>query len=132
MAGLPVILVDTDVLIAHLRGIPAARAWLHEARAASSLAVSVVTIAELAGGMRSAVRRAVWNLLSIMQSIPVTEPISRTAGEFVREFRRSHTGIGLPDYLIVATAAHAGAEIATLNVRHFPMFQDLQPSFAVR
>ncbi|MGC0273361.1 type II toxin-antitoxin system VapC family toxin [Pseudactinotalea sp. Z1739] len=126
------ILVDTDVLIAHLRGIPTARTWLHQAHATSPLAVSAVTIAELTGGMRSAERREVWNLLSIMQSVPVTEPISRTAGEFVRQYRRSHTGIGLPDYLIAATAAHAGAEIATLNVRHFPMFQELRPPFAVR
>lgn len=125
------ILVDTDVLIAHLRGREPARAWLRQARAEGPLSVSVVSIAELTGGMRSTERREVWRLLSILRAEPVTELIGRRAGELMRSYHRSHRGIGIADYLIAATAEHRGAELATLNVRHFPMFPDLEPPFGL-
>jgi predicted nucleic acid-binding protein len=124
-----VILVDTDVLIAHLRGHPAARDWLRTAREQGILSASAVTLTELTGGMRSAERREVTRLLSALRLRPVTVAIARQAGMFMRSYRASHSGIGLGDYLVAATAGVLGLELATLNVRHFPMFEDLQPPF---
>jgi predicted nucleic acid-binding protein len=126
-----VILIDSDVLIAHLRGLEEARHWLMETRREGPLAISVVSIAELAGGMRSAERREVWRLLASFRAEPVTEVIARRAGDFGRQFRRSHSGIGLGDYLIAATADVKGYRLATLNVRHFPMLSDLRPPFSL-
>jgi hypothetical protein len=123
------ILVDSDVLIAHLRGVEQAHAWLRQARTAGPVAVSVVSIAELTGGMRSAERREVWSLLGSLRAEPVTELVARRAGEFMRQYRRSHSGIGLADYLIAATAELRGQTLATLNVRHFPMFTELRRPF---
>ena len=37
--------------------------------------------------------------------------------------------IGLGDYLIAATALIEGLELATLNVRHYPMFPGLARPF---
>ena len=126
-----VILLDTDVLIAHLRGIEAAHRWMRSARTSGPLCVSVVSITELTGGMRTNERREVWELLSSLRAEPVTELIARRAGEFKRLYGRSHSGIGIADYLIGATAEYHGAELATLNVRHFPMFPDLDPPFVL-
>ena len=48
----------------------------------------------------------------------------------MREYRRSHSGIGLGDYLIAATTLTEGLqELATLNVRHYPMFPALNRPF---
>ncbi|GFG74497.1 hypothetical protein [Mycobacterium botniense] len=47
------ILVDSKVLTAHLRGIVAVRAWLVSASRSGPLALSAVSIAELNGGTRS-------------------------------------------------------------------------------
>lgn len=124
------ILVDTDVLVAHLRGSEPARAWLRQARATGPLAVSVVSIAELTGGMRTAERQQVHGLLTALHAEPATELIGRRAGELRREYRASHSGIGIADYLIAATAEHRGCLLATLNVRHFPMFVGLEPPFS--
>nr|WP_051425979.1 PIN domain-containing protein [Jiangella gansuensis] len=60
---------------------------------------------------------------------PVTEVIARQAGALMRRYRRSHSGIGLGDYVIAATAGVRGVPLATLNVRHFPMFDDLAAPF---
>ncbi len=81
--------------------------------------------------MRSAERREVWGLLGSMHVEPVTEIAARGAGELMRAYRRSHTGIGLGDYLIAATAQTRGLELATLNIRHFPMFPDLEAPFSL-
>lgn len=129
MAPQVVILVDSDVLIAHLRGSDAARDWLIYSRGAGPLAISVVSIAEVVGGMRSGERSEVWRLLALFRTEPATEIVARRAGDFMRQQRRSHNGIGLGDYLIAATADVKGYHLATLNVRHFPMFEDLRPPF---
>jgi predicted nucleic acid-binding protein len=124
-----VILVDSDILIAHLRGASAARDWLVDARSRGRLSISVVSVSEIVGGMRSAERREVWRLLSAFRVEPATEIVARRAGDMMREYRRSHAGVGLGDYLIAATADVKGLELATLNVRHFPMFAKLRPPF---
>lgn len=126
------ILVDSDVLIAHLRGHEPARKWLIEARRSSGrLAASVVTFAEVTGGMRSAERRGVSALFAALDLIPVDAAVARRAGELQRSYRRSHGGIGLADYLIAATVQLRESELATLNVRHFPMFRGLRPPFVL-
>ena len=124
------ILVDSDVLIEHLRGKEPARDWLTQARQASGpLAISVVSLTEIAGGMRQPERREVMRLLGSMQRFEITEQIAWRAAALMQEYRRSHSGIGLGDYLIAATALIEGLELATLNVRHYPMFPELVRPF---
>jgi predicted nucleic acid-binding protein len=86
-------------------------------------------VTEVAGGMRSPERRQVTRLLSSLRTFPVTERIAWRAAEFIRAYRRSHQGIGLGDYLIAATADVEGLDLATLNIRHFPMVEDLEAPF---
>jgi predicted nucleic acid-binding protein len=123
------ILVDSDILIAHLRGIEAARDWLLWASSNNELAISSLTVTEVAGGMRSTEKQQVWRLLTSLRCEPVTYPIARRAGEMMRLYRRSHSGISTVDYLIAATATELGLSLATLNTRHYPMFPDLTPAF---
>lgn len=124
------ILIDSDVLIEHLRGNTDARDWLVQARRTSGpLAMSVISLTEIAGGMRSPERREVMRLLGSMQRFEVTEQVAWRAATLMREYRRSHSGIGLGDYLIAATALTEGLELATLNVRHYPMFPTLNRPF---
>jgi len=127
-----VILVDSDVLIAHLRGRERARAWLEEARTSNGpLSVSVVSIAEIAGRMRSAERREVRRLFASLRTYPVSNGVAWKAAEMMRSFSRSHSGIGLGNYLVAATAETQGLGLATLNTRHYPMFPDLEPAFPI-
>ena len=124
------ILVDSDVLIEHLRGKAEAREWLVRARQTSGpLAISVVSPTEIAGGMRSPEKREVMRLLGSMQRFEVTEQVAWRASALMQQYHRSHSGIGLGDYLIAATALTEGLEPATLNVRHYPMFQELARPF---
>lgn len=124
------ILVDSDVLIAHLRGLEAAKQWLLRARRETGrLATSSVCVAEVAGGMRPEERRDVNRLLASLDVFAVSRQAGWQAAQFMRRYRRSHSGIGLGDYLIAGSAETEGLELVTLNVKHFPMFDDLRPPF---
>lgn len=126
------ILLDSDVIISHLRGVPAARDWLVSARRRTGrLATSAVSLTEVTGGMRSGERREVARLLSSFDVFPVTERVGWHAGQLMRRYRRSHSGIGLGDFLVAAVVEVNGLELATLNVRHFPMLPGLTPPFDV-
>jgi len=122
-------LFDSTVLIAHLRGDMRATSLVREAVAAGEAAASVLSRVEIEGGMRSAERAVVSQLFHAIDLAPVTDAIASAAGAMLREFRRSHRGIDVVDYVIAATARTMDAELLTLNVRHFPMFEDLRPAF---
>lgn len=117
---------DTSVLIAHLRGDERATQMLLDTPSEHRLA-SVLARIEIEGGMRTAERNAVASLFTVLRLMPVTDAIARRAGEYLRKYRRSHTGIDLVDYAVAATADLHGANLATLNVKHFPMFPRLAP-----
>jgi predicted nucleic acid-binding protein len=81
--------------------------------------------------MRSPERREVTRLLASLHLFAVGEQIAWTAADLMRRYRRSNPGIGLGDYLVAATALVEGLELATLNVRHFPMIEGITPPFPV-
>ncbi len=62
--------------------------------------------------------------------VAVDESIARRAGELGRRWRGSHAAIGLADLLIAASAIELGADLATSDVRHYPMFPGLAPPYA--
>src|SRR6266404_4211584 len=94
------VLLDTDVLIDYLRGLPAARDYFKSLGAA---AVSVVTITEIISGIRDDEESAVNDLFGTLQIINVDEHIAREAGRLRRKFFRSHH-VETADALIAATS----------------------------
>ncbi len=122
-------LFDSTVLIAHLRGVEPATELVRSAVASDGAAASVVSRVEIEGGMRSGERGAVARMFAALDLLPVSDAVAVEAGRLLRRYRASHPGVDLADYLIAATATLAGAELLTLNVRHFPMFEGLAPAF---
>lgn len=117
-------LFDSTILISHLRGDVRATQLLVDAVDDGALA-SVISRAEIEGGMRSGERHDVARLFAGLELIPVTDAVAQRAGQHLRRFRRSHEGIDLADYLIAATAEEEDASLVTLNTKHFPMFPGL-------
>jgi predicted nucleic acid-binding protein len=114
--------VDTDVLIDFLRGYTPAVEWMRQRR--NRPMVSVITVAELRGGMRAGEESALETLIDALLVIPVDEMIARHAGDLRREFGPSH-GTGLADALIAASSILNNAQLVTLNVRHYPMIEGI-------
>lgn len=119
--------IDTSVIIDILRGLPAAADYLEGLEDVP--ACSEITRVEVTRGLRSAERVPTERLFQQLRWVAVDEPIARRAGELGRRWRTSHPGISSPDLVIAATAEQLGADLATSNVKHFPMFKRLQPPY---
>jgi predicted nucleic acid-binding protein len=114
----PPVLVDTDVLIWHLRGYAQATRKLDEL---PSLTLSAVSYLEVLQGMRNKAELiAVQKMLQRRQAVilPVTEAITQRATELMEAMTLSH-GLQMGDALIAATALAHGLPVLTGNIKHF-------------
>jgi len=121
------LLFDTNVLIDYLRGRQEARELLDAQDGQPH--ISVGSVLELYAGFKS--RREEQSgerLLSEAKILPVTHDIARRAGVFSRLYEPSHRLDDI-DAIIAATAEHHGLKLATLNVKHFPMFPKLKRAY---
>lgn len=116
-------LLDSDILIDFLRGRAAAWSLITRLQATGEAPlISTVSVAEILAGAQRDEEEAVERLLSVLEKVPVSESIARSAGAFLRAYQRSH-GIELGDALVAATALAIGATLVTRNVKHYPMPQ---------
>jgi predicted nucleic acid-binding protein len=108
------ILVDSNILVDHLRGnrrfVPGD----------DEVHVSSLTSAELFGGQRGDERR-VGRLLGAMVELPVDRAVAERAGRIKRAF-----GARLPDAVIAATAIEHGLALLTRDAHDFEMIKGLR------
>jgi len=123
---LPVVL-DTTVIIDHLRGLPSAVSYF--ASLPRRPACSEITRVEVVRGLRSPERNQAHRLFALLDWVPLTADIAQAAGELGRQWRKSHAAIDTADLVIAATAQALGRDVATVNVRHFPMFAGVAPAY---
>jgi predicted nucleic acid-binding protein len=117
-------LVDTDVLIWHLRGYPQATRRLDELGA---LTLSAISWLEVLQGMRNKAELvAVKKMLDKRSArlLPVTEAITLRATALMESLTLSH-GLQMGDALIAATAIEHQLPVLTANVKHFGAVQGL-------
>lgn len=115
-------LLDTTVLIAHLRGDQAAADLLLKLLSdGQSLCTSCVNVAEIEQGIRPRERRAATALLGRLEFLPTTREAATRAGRYRAEWERRGRTLHLADALVAGTARAHGAVILTDNVSDFPM-----------
>jgi predicted nucleic acid-binding protein len=110
-------LIDTNILIDHLRGTACATAFLRKARKHQTLWISVITIAEIHAGQQMQQRKEkakVIRFLKLFRVAFLDGTIAAIGGEIARDYSAS-----LPDALIAGTALNKGLRLATRNLRHF-------------
>jgi predicted nucleic acid-binding protein len=114
-------ILDTDILLDHLQGGQAALGYLSaQMGAGETLALSVVTLAEVLSSVRYDEEGPINKLLGFFFVLDVTESVARQASVYLRQFRASH-GLVQGDALIAASAYFAGAELVTRNTKRYPM-----------
>lgn len=117
-------LVDTDVLIWHLRGYPQAA---HRLDALDSLAMSAVSYMELLQGMRNKAELAALSKMLERRAaaiLPLTPAITQRALALMESMVLSH-GLQMADALVAATALEHGLTLLTGNVKHFASVDSL-------
>ena len=124
------VLIDTSIIVDHLRNDPRAVAQMGDLFAREDRVWAVTpTRTEIIAGLRPHEIQPMARLFAVMSWIDIDSAIADAAGELARRYHASHRGIDTVDYLIAAAAKSIGASLFTLNVRHFPMFPDLEPPY---
>lgn len=115
-------LLDTTVLIAHLRGDEAVTALLLELLAGGHwLGTSCVNVAEIERGIRPRERKAATALADRLRFLDTGREAAVRAGRYQAVFEKRGRTIHTADALIAGTARAHGAILLTDNVRDFPM-----------
>jgi len=106
-------LLDSAILIDHLRGITQATTWLASMQKGDAL-ISVITKAELLSGGTGDERLAAIELCEQFECLSITPPIAVAAAELRRKHRWK-----LPDAFQAALASSRHLKLATRNTKDF-------------
>lgn len=122
------LVIDTSIIIDHLRGFAPATEYLMDLEVGSLRGViSSIAHTELHAGerMRSGEVEQIDMLLSLLETVDVTPEVARKAGNLLSQFRRSH-GLTPMDAIIAATALILKVPLATRNVKDFSYIPGLE------
>lgn len=123
---IPSLLLDTSVLVDFLRQRNKEKTRLYQlTRAHADMGISIITHAELHAGKSvwesTRAQRELTALLSGLAIAPITEDISRQAGQL-----RARHGVHLLDALIAATALAYHIPLVTMNAKDFTSIRGLK------
>lgn len=114
-------LLDSCILIRHLRRHQPTSALLAYLGREGSLAVASVTRTELLQGAQQCERVATLVLLNSLTTYALDAEIADEAGDYVRVWAAKGFKLDIADAIIGATAIHHRRVLVTCNRRHFPM-----------
>ncbi|MCX7046857.1 MAG: PIN domain-containing protein [Candidatus Sumerlaeota bacterium] len=121
------LLLDTDVMVDFLKGYAPAVDYVKAH--ADQIILSAITIAELWAGAKGKKEEGeLESLAQLFGALPISAEIPKSGGQLKRVYFGTH-GVGLADALLAATAQLHGAELITLNIKHYPMFSSLRPPY---
>ncbi len=112
-------LLDTGLVLRHLRGQRRAVRLLSGLGKLGRLSVSAVTRLEVHAGMRPEERYATTKLLSRFITFDVDRELADRAGDLIRERQDHGSPLTVPDAIIAATALAYGLSLVTLNQADF-------------
>ncbi len=124
MGSTEIVVIDSDVLIDHLRGFPEAKIFLNlfYENSLSGL-ISAITVMELLSGKSAseeARRIKIERLLSLFKVVDITFSIAEKAGELRRKYSTNPI-----DSFIAATALSFNCKLVTCNEIHYKMIDGL-------
>jgi len=118
------VVIDSDILIDHLRGFKPAKIFLSPfyEKSLNGL-ISTITVMELLSGKSASEsdrRLKIEKLLSLFKVVDITFSIAEKAGELRRKYSTNPV-----DSLIAATALSFNCKLVTCNVNHYQMIDGL-------
>lgn len=117
---MPDFVLDTGILIRHLRQRRGFTVLLERLAHEGELIIASFTRLEIIRGMRDHERERTMLLLDSLVTHPLDVPTADLAGELLRRQLARGKTIAGPDAVIGATAVVRNAALATTNPAHFP------------
>ncbi len=118
-------LLDTGIVVRHLRGNRRIVALLRGLGCTDRLGITAVTRLEIHVGMHEDERYATQKLLSRFVTYDLTAEVVDRAGDFMRTSRRGGQVVSILDAIIAATAVQHNLTLVTLNQKDFAAFSGL-------
>lgn len=122
-------LLDTNIIVDHLRGVELIDSRLTE----EGSAISIITFSELLYGACKSLhqarsRKAVQDLLSLLnlRIEPISEEVAQEFAEMKAILERAGQRLEDFDLLIAATAKVFGLILVTRNIKHFERVEGLR------
>lgn len=119
------LVVDTSILIDHLRGGNTWKEIMAESRKDIELFVPTIVIFELFSGQstrKPSIAVEIYQLLDNFKKVELDENIAKIAGELFRDTKNT---LQVPDYIIAASALQVNAQVVTLNKKHFDQIPNI-------
>lgn len=128
------LILDTSEFIFAERTRLAVRDLLERFAETDSLAISVITLAELQHGVRRAAtlqqrvsrERFITDVIASVAVVPVSVEIALRAGDLDAELELNGESLALDDLIIATTALEFDSAVVTSNMRHFSRVPGLQ------
>lgn len=114
-------LLDTGILIRHLRNRPGYRELMGRLADEGQLHIASFTRLEVIRGMHDHEREATLALLDALRTCPLDARTADQAGEMIRAWQKKGVIISGPDAVIAASALRCRAALVTTNPKHFPI-----------
>ncbi len=123
------VILDTNIIIDHLRQKPGSKSHLekiNDAEGKDYLAISIITIQELFEGRSTKDQQKMTELLAVLSPLKIFEynlQVAQKAGEIARDLKDP---IEFADSAIAATCIFNNCQFLTLNKKHFQHIPDLE------
>ena len=114
-------LLDTDVVIWHLRNRSDIVALITALSEMGRLGISALTRLEVGIGIKDKEREVTEEFLDSVVTHEVNGKVADMAAEFIRFYRAEGVTLDIVDAVIAATSAVNNLTLVTLNVKHYPM-----------
>jgi len=115
-------LLDSDVIIAYLRGLEQAVDFVNNLlRDGAMMGCCSVNVTEIYAGMRKKERNITEKLINSLRFFPANLGTAKFAGDMIRDLRSKGKTLTLADAIIAAVAIQNDLILATYNKRHYAM-----------
>ena len=114
-------LLDSDVIIWHLRGRRETTEMLRELAKADVPGCSALSVLEVQVGVRRGEEENTDRFLGSLKIFDVTVSVANKAARLIRQQRGKGVRLGLPDAVIAGTCLIHDMILVTYNVKHYPI-----------
>jgi tRNA(fMet)-specific endonuclease VapC len=118
-------LLDTGLVLRHLRGQQSTVQFMRGMGRLGRLAIASVTRLEVHAGMQPEERYVTQKLLTRLTTIDLDRETADRAGDMIAASRRTGHVLSVPDAIIAATAIGHGLTLVTLNIGDFEQLPGL-------
>jgi predicted nucleic acid-binding protein len=116
-------LLNSDIIIWHLRGRKESTEMLKEIQSFGLPACSALSVLEVQVGVKKGEEEKTDRFLRSLKIFDVNREIANKAAQLIREYKIKGITIDLPDGVIAGTCILHDLILVTLNKKHYPIPQ---------